>query len=50
VLAVRMLDSESGLWNVAQVINNNLVGHDFPIPHVAVLMLDMANPVTDFTP
>ena len=50
VLAVRMLDAESGRWNIAQVINNNLVGQDFVIPSVAVLMLDMANAVDNFTP
>ena len=50
VFAVRMLDSESGKWSVAQVVNNRLVGQDFAIPGVAVLMLDMANAVNNFTP
>ena len=40
--AVRMLDSESGRWVVAEVVNGQLAGSDFPIPRVAVLMLDLA--------
>lgn len=49
-LAVRMLDSRSGLWQVAEVRNGALVGTDFPIPNVAVIMVDVANPVNQFTP
>ena len=48
--AVRMLDSQSGLWLVAEVLNGNLTGNDFLIPNVAVLMVDVANPVNQFTP
>jgi beta propeller repeat protein len=48
--AVRMLDSESGRWVVAEVVDGQLVGSDFAIPRVAVLMVDLANPVTSFTP
>ena len=48
--AVRMLDSESGRWVVAQLRDGLPVGVDFPIPRVAVLMLDMARPVNQFNP
>jgi len=47
---VRMLDSESGSWKVALVNNGQVAGHDFIIPKVAVLMLDMAAPVNNFKP
>jgi len=48
--AVRMLDSQSGLWLVAEVLDGTLIGNDFPIPNVAVLMVDITNPVNAFTP
>jgi beta propeller repeat protein len=48
--AVRMLDSESGQWVVAEVIDSRLAGSDFQIPRVAVLMLDMVNPINSFMP
>jgi beta propeller repeat protein len=47
---VRMLDSESGRWLVASYESGRLVGNDFLIPKVAVLLLDMANPVNNFRP
>jgi beta propeller repeat protein len=47
---VRRLDSESGRWVVAEVIDGKLVGVDFTIPRVAVLLLDLANPVSNFKP
>lgn len=49
-LAVRMLDAESGRWRVAELQNGNLVGDNFPIPNVAVLMVALANPVNHFVP
>ncbi len=48
--AVRMLNSESGQWLVAQVHNNSIIGNDFAIPNAAVLLIDMANPVSNFKP
>lgn len=48
--AVRMLDAESGKWLVAQLRDGSPVGVDFPIPRVAVILLNMVNPVTNFTP
>lgn len=48
--AVRMLDSESGQWLVAEVADGRLTGSDFAIPRLAVLLLDMVNPVNSFFP
>lgn len=50
VRAVRMLDAETGRWVVALVQNGAPFGADFAIPRVAVLMVDMATPVTNFIP
>jgi beta propeller repeat protein len=50
VRAVRMLDSESGRWMVAGVQNGALYGNDFAIPRVAVLLLDMLNPLNNWRP
>jgi beta propeller repeat protein len=49
-LSVRMLDAESGTWLVAEVQNGGLVGNDFPIPSVAILMVNLAGPVQQFIP
>lgn len=48
--AVRMLDSQSGRWLVAEVHNGRPVGVDFSVPRVAVVMLDLANAVNNFQP
>jgi len=48
--SVRMLDSQNGNWVAAQFQNGRPVGTDFAIPGVAVLMIDLAAPVNDFTP
>lgn len=48
--AVRMLDSEAGRWVLAEVRAGALVGEDFRIPKVAVLLLDLANPISNFLP
>jgi beta propeller repeat protein len=48
--AVRMLDSASGRWEVAEVASGQPVGSDFVIPRVAVVMLDLASPVNSFKP
>lgn len=50
VRGVRMLDAESGRWVVANVQGVALQGNDFAIPSVAVLLLDLVNPVSNFTP
>ncbi len=48
--AVRMLDSESGRWRIAEVQGGSLVGDNFPIPGTAVLMVNVTNAVNQFTP
>lgn len=48
--SVRMLDSQSGRWRVAQVQGGGLVGDNFAIPATAVLMVSVANPVNQFVP
>lgn len=50
VRAIRMLDSEKGQWLIATVLNGQIVGNDFAIPNSAVLLIDMANPVSNFKP
>jgi beta propeller repeat protein len=50
VRALRMLDSEGGNWVVAEVRNGAITGHDFHIPQVAVLMLDLVNGIAQFKP
>jgi len=48
--ALRVLDSETGRWKVASVMNDRIVGEDFNIPSIAVLMLDMNAPVGPWKP
>lgn len=50
VKAVRMLDAETGRWVVALVQNGRPIGNDFPIPNVAVLMVDLSAAVSNFRP
>jgi beta propeller repeat protein len=47
---VRMLDSQSGRWRVAEVQGGGLVGDNFPIPNAAVLMVSVTNAVNQFSP
>ena len=48
--AVRMLDSQSGRWLVAEFQNGRPIGVDFVVPRVAVLLLELVNPVNNFQP
>ncbi len=50
VKSVRMLDAETGRWVVALVQNGRPIGTDFPIPKVAVLMVDLTSAVSNFLP
>ncbi len=50
VTAVRMLDSRTGNWRTASVVDGSIVGEDFDIPKVAVLMLDMKAAISDWHP
>jgi beta propeller repeat protein len=49
-LSVRMLDSQSGRWRVAEVQSGALTGDNFPIPNTAVLMVSLTSAVNQFTP
>ncbi len=50
VNAIRILESESGRWLVAEVRNSRLIGDDFPIPRAAVVFVDMDSAVTQWRP
>jgi len=50
VKAVRMLDSDTGKWMVAAVVNDEIVGEDFEIPRIAVLMIEMKAPLDSWRP
>jgi beta propeller repeat protein len=50
VRAIRMLDPISGFWRTVEVRGQGILGTSFPIPNVAVLFLDLVNPVTEWTP
>jgi len=50
VNAIRILNAENGHWQVANVDNGNIVGSDFPIANVAVIMLDMKQAVSAWIP
>ncbi len=47
---VRMLDAGNGRWRVAEAPGGVLAGDNFPIPNVAVLLINLANPVNQFLP
>jgi beta propeller repeat protein len=48
--SVRMLDSESGRWRVAEVQSGHVLGDNFPIPASAVLLVSVTNAVPNFVP
>jgi len=50
VNAVRMLDSQTGAWRVASVVNGKVVGDNFPIARIAVLMMDMKSATDAWKP
>lgn len=50
VKAIRILESESGRWLVAEVRNSRLIGNDFLIPRSAVVFVDMEKPVAQWRP
>ncbi len=39
--ALRVLDSDTGRWQVVSVVDGKIVGTDFAIPRIAVVMMDM---------
>jgi beta propeller repeat protein len=50
IRAIRILDSETGRWVVAAVVDDRIVGEDFEISRVSVVMLDMKMPVSSWRP
>jgi hypothetical protein len=50
VNTAHILDPATGRWRASSVVNGNLIGDNFPIPRVAVVMLDMKSAVSNWTP
>ena len=50
VRALRVLDAASGRWAACEVLESVSAGVDFDIPRVAVIMLEMNQPVTGWRP
>lgn len=48
--SVRVLDAGEGRWSVAHVANGGVVGENFEIPKVAVIMLDLNAAQSQWTP
>jgi beta propeller repeat protein len=48
--SVRLLDSVTGRWRAAAVVNSRIVGENFPVPRVAVIMLGMNQAVPQWVP
>jgi len=48
--AARMYDPSNGRWQTVEVRGGELVGMDFPIPRIAVMYFDMAQPVGNWRP
>ncbi|MFW5834667.1 MAG: hypothetical protein ACOCYE_11270, partial [Pseudomonadota bacterium] len=49
VRAVRMLDARTGLWRAVSIEEGELIGPDFRIPNVAVVLIDLHTPVSGWT-
>jgi len=47
---VRMLDAETGRWRVASAVDGTIVGEDFAIPRIAVVMIEMKTEITAWKP
>lgn len=50
VNAIRLLNSQTGRWQVAMVGDGNVVGENFSIPPMAVVLIDMKQDVTEWSP
>jgi len=50
VQGVRMLDAQLGKWRVATVFDNRIVGEQYHIPGIAVMMIQMQHPVDSWLP
>jgi beta propeller repeat protein len=50
VRALRMLDSDTGKWQVVSVVDDRIVGPNFTIPRIAVVMMDMKSARNSWKP
>lgn len=50
VAALRVLDAETGNWRAAAVVDGRIVGEDFAIEPICVLMVEMLEPLDPWTP
>ena len=50
VNGVRVLDARTGRWRAAAVEAGQVLGEDFPIPRVAVVLIDLTEAVTAWQP
>ncbi len=50
VSAVRLLNAQTGRWQVASVDAGSIIGENFEIPPVAVVLIDMLQPVNQWLP
>ncbi|MCP3866751.1 MAG: hypothetical protein GY703_01365 [Gammaproteobacteria bacterium] len=50
VAALRVLNSKTGQWQVANVQGDTMTGEDFRIPTLSVVMLELQAEVTDWVP
>jgi hypothetical protein len=50
VSGLRTLDSQTGRWQAAAFADGRIIGEDFPIAPIGVLMLDLNQPVTQWRP
>jgi beta propeller repeat protein len=48
--ALRMLNSDTGRWQVVTVVNHKIAGVNFDIPRIAVVMMDMKTPINSWQP
>jgi hypothetical protein len=50
VRSVRVLDAEAGQWQMLAVDSGVIVGADFRVPNVAVVIVELVNAVSNWTP
>lgn len=50
VKSLRFLDAANGLWSAATVRSGVIVGPDRPVPGVAVVLLDLTDPISGWKP
>lgn len=50
VNAVRSLDSQSGKWQVATVSEGKIIGENFELPPMSVVLIDASQEISNWTP